>query len=148
MAQFESRTLLSAPPEQVFDFILRPSNLQSVAPPETQFVYIQPPHVIELGTRLTCKLSAYGMVQQLSYEIVELVSPQRYREKMVDGPLQLWLNDYIVEPSENGGSTLINLIEFEPPAGMMGLIVSERRIREALEDTFDHRAQALQKVFG
>lgn len=148
MPLFESRTLLSSPPEKVFDFILQPANLQAVAPPETQFVYIQPPPRIELGTRLTCKLSAYGMVQQLSYEIVEFVPQQRYREKMVDGPLQLWLNDYIVEAAEGGGSTLVNVIEFEPPAGMMGLIVSERRIREALEDTFDYRAQVLQKVLG
>ncbi|MBS0207240.1 MAG: SRPBCC family protein [Planctomycetes bacterium] len=147
MPQFESRTSLSASPEQVFDYILHPANLQAIAPPETQFVYVSPPPRIELGSRLTCKVSAYGMIQQLSYEIVELVSPVRYREKMVEGPLKLWLHDYIVEPVE-GGVILINRIEFEPPGGMMGLIVNASRIQDALEDGFDHRAKALQKVFG
>ena len=148
MPLFESRTSLNATPEQVFEYIRRPSNLQAIAPPETQFVYVQPPLLIELGSRLVCKVQAYGMIQQLSYEIVELVSPERYREKMVEGPLKLWLHDYIVEPSPDGGVVLINRIEFEPPGGLMGLIVNASRIMDALEDGFDYRAKALQKVFG
>ena len=148
MPLFESRTLLNAPPEQIFDYIRRPANLQAIAPPESQFVYVEPPLLIELGSRLVCKVSAYGMIQQMSYEIVELVSPERYREKMVEGPLQLWLHDYIVEPSSTGGTTLVNRIEFEPPAGMMGLIMNARRILDVLDDGFDFRAKALQKVFG
>ena len=148
MPLFESRTSLNATPERVFEFICSPSNLAAIAPPETQFVYVQPPLLIELGSRLVCKVQAYGMIQQLSYEIVELVSPERYREKMVEGPLKLWLHDYIVEPSSDGGVILINRIEFEPPGGLMGLIVNASRIMDALEDGFDYRAKALQKVFG
>ena len=148
MPQFESRTPLKAPPAQVFEYILRPSNLQAIAPPESQFVYVQPPQMIELGTRLVCKMQTYGMIQQMVYEIVELVSPVRYREKMVEGPLRLWLHDSIVEPSPDGGVILINRIEFEPPGGMMGLIVNAGIILDALEQGFDHRAKALQKVFG
>jgi ligand-binding SRPBCC domain-containing protein len=147
MPLFENRTVLKASPEQVFEYILRPSNLQSIAPPESQFVYVQPPQLIELGSRLICKVQAYGMVQQLTYEIVELVSPHRYREKMVEGPLRLWLHDYIVEPSESGQVTLVNRIEFEPPGGLLGLMVNESRILDALEDGFDYRSKALQKVF-
>lgn len=147
MPQFESRTPLQAAPEDVFEYLLRPSNLQAIAPPESQLVYVQPPPLIELGSRLVCKMQSNGLIQQLSFEIVELVTPRRYREKMVEGPLRLWLHDYIVEPSE-GGVVLINRIEFEPPGGMMGLIMNERRILEALEDGFDYRATALQKVFG
>ena len=148
MPQFESRTTLGATPKQVFDYIRRPSNLQAIAPPETQLVYVQPPPLIELGSRLVCKMQAYGMVQQMTYEIVEFVSGERYREKMVEGPLRLWLNDYIVEPTATGGATLINRIEFEPPAGLLGLIANAGRITEALEDAFDYREKALQKVFG
>ena len=148
MPQFESRIPLNASPEQVFDYILRPANLQAIAPPETQFVFVQPPAVIELGSRLTCKVQAYGVIQQLSYEIVEFAAPERIREKMVEGPLKLWLHDYIVEPNAVGGVTLVNRIEFEPPGGMMGLIVNASRIMEALEDGFHYRGKALKKVFG
>ena len=148
MPQFESRTTLSASPEQVFNYMLRPANLQAIAPPATQFVFVRPPEVIELGSRLTCKVQAYGVVQQLTYEIVELISPQRFREKMVEGPLKAWLHDYIIEENPGGGITLVNRIEFEPPGGLMGLIVTANAIRDALEDGFYYRGQALKKVFG
>lgn len=148
MPQFESRTSLHATPEQVFEFILQPANLEAIAPPESQFVFVNPPKVIVLGSRLTCRVQAYGMVQQLSYEIVELVAPLRFREKMVEGPLKLWQHDYIVEPNAAGGCSLINLIEFEPPGGLLGFVVTANKILEALDDGFHHRREALQKVFG
>src|SRR6476620_10861909 len=140
MPIFESRTDLPASVEQVFDFIIRPANLQAIAPPEMQFVFVEPPEVITLGSRLTCKAQAYGMIQTLNYEIVELNEPNQFREKMVEGPLQLWLHDYIVEkhPTEPF-VTLINRIEFEPPSGFLGFIVTEDKIMEALEDGFDYR---------
>lgn len=148
MPLFESRTILNATPEQVFEYILQPANLQAIAPPETQFVFVDPPRVIELGSRLTCKVQAYGVVQQLSYEIVELISPLRFRERMVEGPPKLWVHDYIVEPNPAGGVTLVNRIEFEPPGGLMGFIVTADKILEALEDDFHHRRRALQKIFA
>jgi ligand-binding SRPBCC domain-containing protein len=148
MPQFESRTSLNTTPESLFEYILRPANLQKIAPPETQFVFVEPPELIELGSRLTCKVQAYGIVQQLTYEIVELVSPHRFREKMVDGPLRLWLHDYIVEPNPGGGVTLVNRIEFEPPGGLMGFVVTADKILDALDDGFYHRGNELKKVFG
>ena len=148
MPIFESRTELFGTVDQVFDFLIRPSNLEAIAPPAMQFVYVTPPDVIELGSRLTCKAQAYGMVQELTYEIVELNSPSLFREKMVDGPLKLWLHDYIIEPHESSGLvTLINRIEFEPPGGLLGFIVTEESILDALDDGFDYRRKALQKKF-
>ena len=149
MPIFESRTDLYASAEQVFDFLVRPANLQAIAPPEMQFVFVQPPDVISLGSRLTCKAQAYGMIQQLTYEIVDFRSPSQFREKMVEGPLKLWLHDYIIEPQSVAEIvTLINRIEFEPPGGMMGFIVTADKILEALEDGFDHRRDLLQKQFA
>ena len=148
MAIFESRTDLNASATDVFDFIVRPANLQRISPPEMQFVFVNPPHTIELGSRLTCKAQAYGMVQQLTYEITQLEMPQGFREKMVEGPLRLWLHDYIVEPHTSSNKvTLINRIEFEPPAGLLGFIVTADKILETLEDGFDYRRIQLQKHF-
>lgn len=148
MPIFESRTELPASMEQVFDYIVRPANLQAIAPPEMQFVFVEPPEVIALGSRLTCKAQAYGMIQTLTYEIIDLKEPHHFREKMVEGPLQLWLHDYIVEkhPTEQS-VTLINRIEFEPPAGLLGFIVTADKIMDALEDGFDYRRDLLKKMF-
>ena len=149
MPIFESRTDLPASVEQVFDVIVRPANLQEIAPPDMQFVFVDPPEMISLGQRLTCKAQAYGMIQTLNYEIVEFKAPLQFREKMVEGPLQLWLHDYIIEQQPSGRTvTLINRIEFQPPAGLLGFIVTADKIMEALEDGFDYRREILNKRFG
>ena len=149
MPLFESRTELNASADDVFEFIIRPANQQAIAPPESQFVFVSPPEIIVLGSRLTCKARAYGMVQQLTYEVIELSRPSQFREKLIDGPLKLWLHDHIIEPHPSEDRvTLINRIEFEPPGGVLGFIVTEDSIMEALEDGFDHRREVLQKHFG
>lgn len=149
MPVFESRTDLCISQEQLFDYLVRPANLQAIAPPEMQFVFVQPPEVISLGSRLTCKAQTYGMIQQLTYEIIDLQSPISFREKMVEGPLRLWIHDYIIEPSAtNDQVTLVNRIEFEPPPGLLGFIVTADKIHEALDDGFDYRRDLLQKQFG
>lgn len=148
MPLFECRTDVKASVEQLFDFLIRPANLQAIAPPELQLVYVEPPDVIELGTRLTCKAIASGMIQQLTYEIVELASPNRIREKMVEGPLGLWLHDYVIEPHDNPEMvTLINRIEFEPPSGLLGFLVTTDVILDTLDDGFDYRRSAIQSHF-
>ncbi len=148
MPIFESRTDLHTTVDQLFDYLIRPANLQAIAPPEMQFVFVTPPEIISLGCTLTCKAQAYGMIQQLTYEIVELSSPSRFREKMVEGPLKLWLHDYIIEPHSSPEKvTLLNRIEFEPPGGLLGFIVTADKILEALDDGFDFRSKALKKRF-
>lgn len=147
MALFESRTPLSCSPETAFDFISRPVNLQKIAPPEMGLVFVNAPEVVELGCRLTVKVQAYGQIQQLDYEIIEFESPVRFREKGIGGPMKLWLHDYIVEPTESG-VLLVNRIEFEPPGGLVGLLITKDRILDHLEDGFEFRRQALQKELG
>jgi len=148
MAVFESRTELAVSPEQLFDFISRPANLQAIAPPEMQMAFVNPPEVIVLGSQLTCKVVAYGQVQQLTYEIVEFDAPNRFREKGIGGPLPKWIHDYIVESNSGQGAILLNRIEFEPPGGLLGFLVTEGKILDHLEEGFHHRREALVKRLG
>lgn len=149
MPVFECRTDLRATKEQLFDFITRPANLQAIAPPDMQLVFVSPPEVISRGNRLTCKAQAYGMIQQVTYEIVELEPVSYFREKMVEGPLGLWIQDHIVEAHPSPDQvTLVNRIEFEPPGGLLGFIVTPDSILRALEDGFEYRQEALKKLFA
>ena len=149
MALFESRTDVLTSAEQLFEFLIKPANLQAIAPPDMQFVYVNPPPVIKIGDRLTCKAQAYGVIQQLTYEIEHLNAPSMFREKMVEGPFKLWQHDYIIESQSSSDLvTLINRIEFEPPGGLIGFLVTEDKILDALEDGFDYRRKELQRLFA
>lgn len=147
MPVFESQTTLSRHPDEVFDFICRPENLCAIAPPELQMVFVNPPPLISLGTRLVCKVQVFGQMQQMEYEITQFESPRRFREESVGGPLSKWVHDYEVH-SADGGSVLINRIEFAPPGGLLGFILTADRIEEHLEEGFAHRREALRKLLG
>ena len=145
MAVFESRTPLPCNAERAFSFLTRPANMQLIAPPEMDMVFVTAPEIIELGSNLVFKVRGFGIVQEFEHEIVEFEPRKSFREKMLRGPLPKWTHDYIIEPAENDLVVLINRIEFEPPGGLLGMIVTEQRVRDQLQDGHAHRSAAMQK---
>ena len=146
MAVYENRILLPGPSERVFDFLTRPENMQKISPPEIQMALIEAPDVLSLGSRLVFKIQVYGQVQEFEHEIIEFDRPNRFRERAVSTPMKSWVQDYILEPGENGLITLFSRVEFEPPGGFLGYILTPERILANLEEGHAHREEALQKA--
>lgn len=146
MPTFEIRTEVQVSPETLFDFIIRPANMQAIAPPEVGMVIVEAPEVFETGSKLVFKVQAYGIAQQLEHEIVLVERPRILHEKMTKGPLPKWEHQYVVEPSGTGHAALTNKIEFEPPGGMLGMILTADRILQQLEEGYAHRSEALKKA--
>lgn len=147
MPVFESRTEVPVSPERLFEFITCVENMQKVSPPEVDMVIVEAPPILELGSRLVFKVQAFGVAQQLVHEIVAFDRPRSFREQMTQGPLSSWIHDYIVEPHGDGHAALINRIDFEPPGGMLGMLLTADRILSRLEDGYAHRGEALRKAF-
>ncbi len=146
MPVFESRISLPGPSERVFDFLTRPVNLQKISPPEIQMALVQAPEVLSLGSRLQFKIHVYGQVQEFEHEIIEFDRPTRFREKAISTPMKSWIQDYIVEPGAGGLVVLLSRVEFEPPGGFLGYILTPERILANLEESHAHREAALQKA--
>lgn len=148
MAQFEARVALRCSPEDVFDFLLRPENLAKISHPDMGLAFIDPPEQIETGSRLAFKIQGYGIVQQMEHEIVTVERPTRFVESQVQGPLKKWLHEHIFEQTDPGVTTVIDRIEYLPPGGLVGFVVTESKIRDSLEEGFDHRHMELERIFG
>jgi ligand-binding SRPBCC domain-containing protein len=146
MQVYESRIVLPGPAERVFDFLIRPANMQQISPPEVQMAFIEAPEVISLGSKLVFKIQVYGQVQQFEHEIVEFDRPNKFREKAVVTPMKSWIQDYILEPGDSGSVVLYNRIEFEPPGGVLGFIVTPQLIMTNLEEGHPYRQEALLKA--
>ncbi|MBA4031975.1 MAG: hypothetical protein C0478_13940 [Planctomyces sp.] len=148
MPLFESKVQLPASPEKIFDFITRPKNLAMISPPEAGLVFIEAPDVLSLGSKLVFRVQAHGVVQQLEHRITAFDSPFGFREELVKGPIKTFNHDYIITVDGDNLSTLTNRIEFEPPGGLIGLMVTAERILDQFEDGFAYRRQALIKAFS
>ena len=147
MAQFEAHVELACTPAEAFEFLARPTNIRLISPPQIMLVFDSAPERLSHGARMDFRVQAYGVVRLASHEIIAWDEPLHFVERQVTGPLGAWEHEHIFEVSP-GGVKVIDRIKFSPPGGMIGLLVNERKIRESLEEGFEHRHMLLEKRFG
>jgi ligand-binding SRPBCC domain-containing protein len=148
MPLFETSVTLECPRERAFEFLLRPANVALISPPEMGLSFTSAPEVVELGSRLEFKVQGYGQVQTMVHEITNLVHPEQITETQIRGLFAKWVHEHSFEMNERGQVVVIDRIDFKPPAGLLGLLITSNRILEELEDGFAHRHRQLQKLLA
>lgn len=146
MPNFETSVALACSPEAAFDFIARPENIAKISPSNVGLHFVNAPEVIEQGSRVEFKVQGWGMVQQGIHEITVVERPHRFIEHQVKGPFKLWVHEHLFSVDAEGKTLLTDLIEFEPPAGLLGMLVTKAKILDHLEDAFHHRHVQLRKL--
>ena len=148
MPLFETSVTLECPRERAFEFLLRPANVALISPPEMGLSFTSAPEVVELGSRLEFKVQGYGQVQTMVHEITNLVHPEQITETQIRGLFAKWVHEHSFEMNERGQVVVIDRIDFKPPAGLLGLLITSNRILVELEDGFAHRHRQLQKLLA
>lgn len=145
MARFEYETKLACHHEALFDFLLRPQNVARVSDPNTGLRMVSAPEVVQPGSRIEFVIMGYGKQQTGVHEIVEVVRPERIVEVQIAGPLKSWRHEHLFEPSDSG-VRMWDVIDFEPPGGLLGFIATEGRISSSLEEAFFNRERELERL--
>jgi ligand-binding SRPBCC domain-containing protein len=146
MPVFETSVALDCPQQRAFDFLLRPANVARIAPPDLGLSFISAPEIVELGSRMEFKIQGYGQVQKMLHEITSLVRPDIITETQIRGLFASWVHEHAFETNDRGQVVVIDRINFLPPAGLLGLLVTSRKILEQLEEGFEHRHRQLQRL--
>jgi len=146
MATFQSTIQLNCSAESAFDFLIRTENIVRLAP-DSAIEFVDPPEVLSAGVSLKVKATVYGMTYDISYGIVECSRAEKIKEVQTRGPLGKWQRETSIETAENG-CTLTDSIEFEPPGGLAGFVMTEAKIRQSLESSYEFRNQTLQQLLG
>ena len=146
MPRFEHKTLIGASADDVFEFIRLPPNLEELSPPDAALKFIEPPERLEAGTEFSFEVTAFGQVQRVRHEVTE-VKEFSLTQKQIKGPMKSWEHTSLVETIDNA-CRLKDVIEFEPPSGLLGLLLKEERIRSRLEESFTFRSKRLIEIFG
>ena len=143
MPNYQTEMMLQADRERVFDFLCRPANLPDLSQPEMHLTIEEAPETIELGSRINFAIYVMGATIRSIHEITEFESPERFVEEQIEGPFKLWRHEHVFRLLGERQVALYDLIEYEPPGGMMGVILTESRIRSQLEEGFAHRQDEL-----
>ncbi len=147
MASLRTETILAAPAEEIFDFLIRPENVIRVTAPNSGLKPVAAPEVLEQGSRIELELSGFGPPQRFLYEVSEFLRPNRFTETLVKGPLKSFRHEHAFEATP-AGTRVSDYVEFQPPGGMLGFLVTEDRIRKGLEHGLKFRYEELARIFG
>jgi ligand-binding SRPBCC domain-containing protein len=147
MARFEDQFTIQHPPAAVFDFFSVTRNHEKMSAGSLGLSFIAAPERFELGSRLEFQIQGLGQVQTAVHEIIEFERPHRYLERQIKGPMKAWRHEHLFVEDE-GQTIVIDRIEFEPPGGLLGLLATESRILESLEDGIYSRNVALQRLLS
>ena len=74
------------------------------------------------------------------------------REKLIvveqkQGPLKRWVHANHFEATDTG-TRIVEKIDFEPPGGLLGYVITADAIRKDLEKLLAYREKKLKEIFG
>jgi ligand-binding SRPBCC domain-containing protein len=147
MPLFETSLVLARPVAEVFDFLARPANLVRCTPPELSMQVVEGPERLRLGARLTLQARRWGIQQTIVREITHFEPDGCFVEEQRQGPFSHWAHTRHFE-AVPGGCRLTDRIKFEPPGGMLGLLVNAETIERDLRWIFDYGRVKLEAQFG
>jgi ligand-binding SRPBCC domain-containing protein len=145
VAQFRAVTEFRCEPRIVFDFLIRPANVLMLSPPDVQVRMLEGPEVVQLGSRVTIEARNFGVRQRFSVRIVEWEQDRLLTDEQVEGPFGAYRHRREFELSQ-AGSRMIEVVDFQPPKGLMGMLLSTERLSQYLSELHEHRIQAMKRL--
>ena len=148
MPVYETSITLDCPLERAYEFLLRPQNIILISPPEMGLAFTRAPEVLDLGSEFEFKVQAYGQVISMIHKITELVPLRQITETQVKGFFSQWIHTHSFAANDQGQVAVSDRIDFKPPGGMLGLLVSANKILDQLDEGYHYRHKQLQKLLA
>ena len=147
MPEVTTQSEIPCSAEQLREFLGLTSNLLVTSEPDLELEILKAPEVVAEGERIEFRISAYGFKQRMEHEYVK-VSETEIIAEQVEGPARAWKHTQLIQATENPATCqLVDTIEFEPPGGMLGFVMTEDMIRGSIHDGMEHRYDALREAF-
>jgi ligand-binding SRPBCC domain-containing protein len=146
MPQHQTELVLDTPIRAAWDFLTTTANIPKIALPEIQLVIEDAPDQLELGSRIKFCIQVMGAIIHATHEIVEFEPCERYVEEQVEGSFASWRHEHLFRADETGGTVIRDTIDFERPGGLVGILMTEARVRKQLDEGFEHREFRLKQL--
>jgi len=137
--RFVAESVIAAPPERVFAFHALPDALERLTPPWAGSRVIEQARSLEVGARTIGEIRVAPFVWIRS-EFVHRVCepPSLFVDEQVRGPFRAWRHQHVMTVVE-GGTRLQDVIDLEPPFGILGRWLAPVVILPRLRRLFAYR---------
>lgn len=146
--RLESRLWLPRPVDEIWPFFADPANLEQITPPFLSF-RIEDPQSIEMGAGalIDYHLKVHGLPLRWRTEIVEWNPPHGFVDLQLRGPYRRWHHRHTFV-AKGSGTDCIDVVDYRLPFGPLGRLAHALFVRRDVQSIFEHRAQALIRLFG
>jgi ligand-binding SRPBCC domain-containing protein len=136
--------------DQVWDFISSPANLKKITPEYMGFNITSKllSEKMYPGMIISYKVSPFlGIKMTWVTEITQVKENEYFVDEQRVGPYSMWHHEHKIEPIE-GGVLMTDIVSYKPPFGILGSIANHILIKKQLQEIFDYRTVAMEKMFG
>jgi ligand-binding SRPBCC domain-containing protein len=135
--------------KEAWNFLSDPRNLKTITPDYMGF---------EIVSGAASKIYAGQILQYIVTPLLNIplnwvteITHIREGEYFVDeqrfGPYSLWHHKHFIKPIKNGVE-MIDIVDYKVPFGILGQLVQPFLVRPKLEEIFEYRKNALDRIFG
>ncbi len=147
MPRFETSLTFSQSLEDVFEFFRRPANLVQANPPDLNLEVVEAPEVLQRGSRVVLQARRFGIPQRLESEVTVLEPNAMIVDELRQGPFRKWVQTHRFEKTA-AGTRVTFQIDYEPPGGLLGLVMGNSAIEAELRSVFAYRNTKLHELLG
>jgi len=100
--------------------------------------------LIELGEEVTWRARHFGITQHFTSKITAFDRPRYFQDAMQRGAFKSFVHDHFFT-SENGVTTMTDVLAFSAPLGVLGIIAEKLVLRRYLERLLTSRAAVIRE---
>ena len=146
MADFQASFVLPKDRDASLRFLRQPANFLKLFPADvTGKLDIKLPDTLTKGAILEFNIRAMGNQFHIVHEIIDFAENERIVAQQVKGPFKLWIHHQLFKDAPQDDTLLTNAIQFEPPGGLMGFVVTRKLITEQLTQWINHGHELLRQ---
>ncbi len=145
MALFEQSITIDCKIDDAFLFLTAPAKVVSITDPGMGLTLTSGPDQLVQGDRVEFEMSGFGVTQKMKHEITLVEHPFRFLEVQIEGPLTSMTHEHLFE-EDAGKVIVIDRIEFEPPGGMLGFIITADFLIRNMKTSFGYRHEKLKEA--
>jgi ligand-binding SRPBCC domain-containing protein len=147
MAHYTVTLEIARPVEELFAYLSRPKNLVQLAPADLHLEIVIAPEVLALGERIVWTGRRWGISQKIIQEVTIFEIEKRIAVEQKQGPFARWIHGSQFE-AVGAGTRIIENIEYAPPGGILGRLISGDSIRKDIDKLVAHREKKLREIFA
>jgi ligand-binding SRPBCC domain-containing protein len=135
---------------RAWDFFSSPAGLIRITPEGLRLVIVSRHHGDEVyaGQLIEYTLTPIAGIRLYWMTEITHVAPGRYFvDEQRRGPYRLWHHQHHFREIE-GGIEMTDIVHYQLPLGVLGMVAHNLLVRRKLEGIFDYRRRKIEEIFG